>query len=89
MVDGGGLENRCTRKGIGGSNPSPSAKPSLVLAKRERELRLASDSNVVHRDHVSRCSDLHASAILTYQLACPWIVCVQKRAWSHAEAFRR
>ncbi len=24
-VDGGGLENRCTRKGIGGSNPSPSA----------------------------------------------------------------
>ena len=25
MVDGGGLENRCTRKGIGGSNPSPSA----------------------------------------------------------------
>ena len=25
MVDGGGLENRCTRKGTGGSNPSPSA----------------------------------------------------------------
>ena len=24
MVDGGGLENRCTRKGTGGSNPSPS-----------------------------------------------------------------
>ena len=30
MVDGGGLENRCTRKGTGGSNPSPSAN----LAKR-------------------------------------------------------
>jgi hypothetical protein len=29
VVDGGGLENRCTRKGIGGSNPSPSATPSL------------------------------------------------------------
>ena len=26
MVDGGGLENHCTRKGTGGSNPSPSAK---------------------------------------------------------------
>ena len=26
MVDGGGLENRCTRKGTGGSNPSPSAR---------------------------------------------------------------
>ena len=25
MVDGGGLENRCTRKGTGGSNPSLSA----------------------------------------------------------------
>lgn len=25
MVDGGGLENRCARKGTGGSNPSPSA----------------------------------------------------------------
>jgi hypothetical protein len=25
VVDGDGLENRCTRKGIGGSNPSPSA----------------------------------------------------------------
>jgi hypothetical protein len=26
VVDGGGLENHCTRKGTGGSNPSPSAK---------------------------------------------------------------
>jgi hypothetical protein len=25
VVETGGLENRCTRKGIGGSNPSPSA----------------------------------------------------------------
>ena len=25
VVDGGGLENHCTRKGTGGSNPSPSA----------------------------------------------------------------
>src|SRR6478609_3759381 len=28
VVDGGGLENRCTRKGTGGSNPSSSAKLS-------------------------------------------------------------
>ena len=26
VVDGGGLENHCARKGTGGSNPSPSAK---------------------------------------------------------------
>src|SRR5580692_12296397 len=26
VVDGGGLENHCTRKGAGGSNPSPSAR---------------------------------------------------------------
>ena len=29
MVDGGGLENHCTRKGTGGSNPSPSANSNL------------------------------------------------------------
>ncbi len=28
MVERGGLENRYVRKGIGGSNPSPSAKQS-------------------------------------------------------------
>ena len=34
MVDGGGLENHCTRKGTGGSNPSPSAiLRSLTRAK--------------------------------------------------------
>ena len=32
MVDGGGLENRCTRKGTGGSNPSPSANLRRALA---------------------------------------------------------
>ena len=38
MVDGGGLENRCTRKGTGGSNPSPSASfRSLPLAYWRRE----------------------------------------------------
>ena len=30
VVDGGGLENHCTRKGTGGSNPSPSATLSCV-----------------------------------------------------------
>src|SRR5207249_1633240 len=29
VVDGGGLENHCTRKGAGGSNPSPSARLNL------------------------------------------------------------
>ena len=33
MVDGGGLENRCTRKGIGGSNPSPSANFALLVRR--------------------------------------------------------
>ena len=45
MVDGSGLENRHTRKGIGGSNPSLSARtlsstcvmvmPTLVTMNRE------------------------------------------------------
>ena len=30
MVDGGGLENHCTRKGPGGSNPSSSAKQVII-----------------------------------------------------------
>jgi hypothetical protein len=39
VVDGGGLENRCTRKGIGGSNPSPSAN-SQLLFRADFALRL-------------------------------------------------
>jgi hypothetical protein len=35
VVDGGGLENHCTRKGTGGSNPSPSAN----LAPRSARIR--------------------------------------------------
>ena len=33
MVETGGLENRCTRKGTGGSNPSPSATQSALQRK--------------------------------------------------------
>ena len=33
MVETGGLENRCTRKGIGGSNPSPSATMRLAYSR--------------------------------------------------------
>ena len=29
VVEGGGLENRCALAGTGGSNPSPSANPSI------------------------------------------------------------
>src|SRR5204863_7468280 len=34
VVDGGGLENHCTRKGTGGSNPSLSATLRSDLARR-------------------------------------------------------
>ena len=40
MVDGSGLENRRTRKGTGGSNPSLSAS-SLQLGSVPKKLRLA------------------------------------------------
>ena len=38
MVDGSGLENRRTRKGTGGSNPSLSARPFVIndLCFREK-----------------------------------------------------
>ena len=39
QVDGGGLENHCTRKGTGGSNPSPSAKPSGVERSHDGAIR--------------------------------------------------
>ena len=33
MVEGGGLENRCARKGTGGSNPSSSATLKPIMSK--------------------------------------------------------
>jgi hypothetical protein len=36
VVDGGGLENRCTRKGTGGSNPSPSANSQILRCCLDR-----------------------------------------------------
>src|SRR5580765_295234 len=41
VVDGGGLENHCTRKGTGGSNPSPSARFRLGKPVTVREVSLA------------------------------------------------
>ena len=38
VVDGGGLENHCTRKGTGGSNPSPSAKLRSASFGGERRI---------------------------------------------------
>ena len=58
MVDGGGLENHCTRKGTGGSNPSLSANlrscSPAKMARRNREaakvgcheLRLAAHGSI-------------------------------------------
>ena len=43
MVDGGGLENHCTRKGTGGSNPSPSAKSAGKSSIQQLERRRAND----------------------------------------------
>src|SRR5438552_3916988 len=42
VVDGGGLENHCTRKGTGGSNPSPSAKSLGKASIQQLERRQAS-----------------------------------------------
>ncbi len=41
MVEGGGLENRCTRKGTVGSNPTSSAITSCVINKFAIRLYLA------------------------------------------------
>jgi hypothetical protein len=41
VVDGGGLENRCTRKGTRGSNPFPSANVRSRLARRLPAVALA------------------------------------------------
>ena len=42
MVDGGGLENHWTRKGLGGSNPSPSAKSCPVIVPMRHHPRRTS-----------------------------------------------
>ena len=51
MVDGGGLENRCTRKGTGGSNPSLSAtrrspQPCASFGRQANELTPATGKDV-------------------------------------------
>ena len=46
VVDGGGLENHCTRKGTGGSNPSPSA---IRLRSRKIQSELRRDGIAPHR----------------------------------------
>src|SRR2546427_222978 len=46
VVDGGGLENRCTRKGIGGSNPSPSANLRSSAGRRSSTIATRSVAEV-------------------------------------------
>ena len=50
VVDGGGLENRCTRKGIGGSNPSPSAirRLSVTHPSGGHQIPLFSGDRIEH-----------------------------------------
>ena len=68
MVDGGGLENHCTRKGTGGSNPSLSESSferwlaalderhlaDLTFSEVARALRALSSCYVERRDRLAR-----------------------------------
>ena len=56
MVERGGLENRYTRKGIGGSNPSPAEKPKFSAGQ---ETGWAKGWTIVSRD---RYLEIHALA---------------------------
>ncbi len=51
MVETGGLENRCTGNGTGGSNPSPSATQSQLQRKLavllQESLKIAAISQVL------------------------------------------
>ena len=47
MVDGDGLENRWARKGLGGSNPSPSAN---TYEKTLLNVEVALRPDAIHRD---------------------------------------
>ena len=52
MVDGGGLENHCTRKGTGGSNPSPSAKATYPLWAWLRGAGVSPNDHQYHYDTI-------------------------------------
>ena len=54
MVDGGGLENHCTRKGTGGSNPSLSATLRSDLARRVPTVAFGEGGPIGTLDHVIR-----------------------------------
>ena len=44
VVERGGLENRCARKGTEGSNPSPSAKPSGFSSMNSGSVTIACET---------------------------------------------
>jgi hypothetical protein len=59
VVDGGGLENRCTRKGTGGSNPSPSEPRPRFQARFARRRGVAAkvgrqNTRMGHADRMRR-----------------------------------
>jgi hypothetical protein len=45
VVDGGGLENHCARKGTGGSNPSPSARFQHRGVEETEDGRVGADAD--------------------------------------------
>ena len=56
MVESGGLENRCARKGTEGSNPSPSASSARV------PLAVIADSNLYARGNATLLASWEAYA---------------------------
>jgi hypothetical protein len=57
VVDGGGLENHCTRKGTGGSNPSLSASLRSRALPPKRELRLGKPAEGCRAVARAACED--------------------------------
>ena len=80
MVDGGGLENRCTRKGIGGSNPSPSAN---LRSGARRRLSAVATRRVAEVDRLRSARSAtagHFEAIRTTLIAVGLVLAAVARA---------
>ena len=63
MVETGGLENRCARKGTGGSNPSLSAIPSS-----KKDLAVQSSVEIGSGLTFPNSASDHAGVMTTFQL---------------------
>jgi hypothetical protein len=81
VVDGGGLENRCTRKGTGGSNPSPSARLHGVWYLAQNRLGRRTSLHLVSYLFLITCRNCRIADRIKDEPAAPAAACAGVERW--------